>query len=247
MLSNLINYLCRLTLALVICIIGSSSAFSKEKHYILGTNSIFTNGSFKIISDIEVSGLKIRHVRQVAGKTNCAKTSQHKDHIEMNGPINPDTPFIIKKLLKRIEDSPNRCFAKTGGRRLAISIYLNSGGGYMEDGYELGDLFREQQVSTIIAFNGECYSSCATAFIGGKFRRMGKESKIMFHAPYKYNSFYGSDISCAASDKRLKNYMIKMIGSENGNHLYKRTMDYCSKSNGWYLNKGAADIFGLLN
>jgi len=213
------------------------------EHNILGTNSVFTSGEYEIISDIEVSNLKIRHIRQI-DSTSCQNSSQHEDHIEMSGPINPDTPFIIERLLKRIEDSPNRCLDSTGNR-FAIPIYMNSGGGYMEDGYKLGNLFRDEQVKTRLVGTAECYSSCATAFLGGYYRRMTEGGKLMSHAPYSYSSRY--DISCARKDDRLLSYMKKMLNNTDGEFLYKRTMSYCSQSSGWSLNRDAAEIFGLLN
>ena len=215
-----------------------------SKHTILGTNSEFTSGKYEVISDIEVSNLKVRHVRKIDSKT-CAKSSQHHDHIEMSGPINPDTPFIIKRLIHRIQDSPNRCKDPVDGNKFAIKVYLNSGGGFMKDGYKLGHLFRWEQVQTSLASSAECFSSCATAFLGGQFREMTKGGTLMFHAPYSYSSRY--DISCAKKDTQLLDYMKEMLNETDGEFLYKRTMSYCSQSSGWSLNKDAADIFGLLN
>ena len=230
--------------SLLACILFFSIANELyAEHTILGTNSVFTSGEYEIISDIEVSNLKIRHVRQV-DSTDCQNRSQHDDHIEMDGPINPDTPFIIERLLRIIEGSPNRCKSPETGKPFAVRVYMNSGGGYMEDGYALGRILRREYAQTAIAYNGECYSSCATAFIGGGYRIMGNESKLMFHAPYSYSSRY--DISCNRKDNKLLNYLKEMLNETDGKFLYERTMSYCSRSSGWTLNKGAAEIFGLL-
>lgn len=223
--------------------IFSFTPFIFSEHTILGTNSVFTSGKYEIISDIKVSNLQIRQVRQIDSKL-CSDKSQHDDHIEMSGPINPDTPYIIERLINKIKESPNRCKDERG-IGWAIKVFLNSGGGYMEDGYELGEIFRRNYVYTQIAYNGECYSSCATAFLGGYYRDMGKESKLMFHAPYSYTSRY--DISCSDNDSKLLSYMKTMVGNDNGDFLYKRTMSYCSESSGWSLNKDAAELFGLID
>jgi len=214
------------------------------KHYILGTDTYFAAGKYEVISDIEVSNLKIRHVRHI-DSTICEKSSQHKDHIEMDGPINPDTPFIIERLLRKIEMSPNRCMSPKTGNPFAVHVYMNSGGGYMKDGYALGRILRREYAETIITNTGECYSSCATAFIAGGYRTMEGESKLMFHAPYSYTSQY--DISCNRKDNQLLDYMKEMLNETDGQFLYERTMSYCSKSSGWTLNKDAAEIFGLVN
>jgi len=234
----------------------SAPSASKEKHYILGTETYFVEGEYEIISDLKVSNLQIRQVR---GKTNWSKINcdpkEVNDHIEVNGPINPDTPFIVERLLDRIANN-NPC-TNSNGTPYSVSVYLNSGGGYIKDGYELGEVFRKNKAHTVIASGGECYSSCAAAFLGGKYRDILRstegeksEGKLMFHAPYRYKSeYYGigrADIACNAKDDELRNYMIKMLNPKDGNFLYERTMSYCSISDGWSLNKDAAELFNIL-
>ena len=125
-------------------------------------------------------------------------------------------------------------------------VYLHSGGGYLEDGIELGNLFRRMQIKTVIPpEGGECYSSCAAAFLGGKYRAMGSGSKILFHAPYTHR-FVGH-INCLESHSILKSYMVRMLAVNSGEYLYKRTMDFCSSSSGWSLNPEAAEMFDLIN
>lgn len=225
---------------LVITLLLASPVHS-QKHTILGTNSEFSSGKYKIISNIEVSDLRVRLVRKT-NSTLCAKKSQEYDHIEMSGPINPDTPYIIERLLNKIKSS-NPCRSKSNGLVYATRVYLNSGGGYMEDGYKLGEVLRKNDAHTIIAYNGECYSSCAAAFLGGTYRTMGEEAKLMFHAPYLTS---GYDISCLKNSDKLKAYFKRMLNDEDGNFLYERTMSYCSRSSGWSLNVDAAELFGLL-
>ena len=238
-----IKIFCRLAILAAACWLSlSSSLLAADKHTILGTEARFSTGDYKIISDIKVSGLQIRLVRQL-DQTSCDKKSQHKYHIEMSGGINPDTPYIVEKLLDKIESSPNRC--RENGTKVAVSVYLNSGGGYMRDGYKLGEVFREHQAYTRLTFGSKCYSSCATAFLGGKFRAMTSDSTLMFHAPYVYHSRY--DIVCSKDDGKLKTYMQKMLSEADGAYLYDRTMSYCSQVSGWTLNDDAAEIFGLLN
>jgi len=230
-------FICKIFLILLL-----ASPVHSQQHKILGTNTVFNTGKYKIISDIEVSDLRVRQVRWLDSNL-CADKSQVFDHIEMSGPINPDTPIIIKKLLEKIKGQSNRCRDLSNGY-YTIPVYLNSGGGYMEDGYKLGELFRKKESKTIIPYNGECYSSCAAAFLGGVYRVMGKEAKLMFHAPYRTS---GYDISCLKNDDKLRAYFKRMLNDEDGNFLYERTMSYCSRSSGWSLNVGAAELFGLLN
>jgi hypothetical protein len=37
-----------------------------------------------------------------------------------------------------------------------------------------------------------------------------------------------------------------MIARDSADKLFERTMDYCSSRDGWTLDQGAANIFGLL-
>jgi ATP-dependent protease ClpP protease subunit len=235
-------YFKNLFLSLSLILGGSLSVNAEAAHTMLDGIGAYSEGRFEIISDIEVSGLKIRHVRSWGLQT-CSENSQHYDFIEMSGPINPDTPYIIEKLLKRIKEHPNKC-TTDNGVKLSTNVILNSGGGFMKDGYKLGEVLRDYQATTYLGFSGECYSSCATAFLGGYYRTMGPKSNLMFHAPYRYQSRY--DIVCSSNSQDLKEYMQKMLNSEDGAYLYDRTMSYCSQTTGWSLNKDAADIFGLL-
>ena len=229
------------TLVCLLCF--ASNSFAK-KHIILGTNTHFSSGKFKIISDIKVSGLHIRHVRRVESNwTYCADKSQNMDHLEMSGPINPDTPYIIEKLLDKIRNSPKRCMMPKIGKAFPISVYLHSGGGSMKDGYKLGEILRAKSTQTIIPYNGACHSSCATAFLGGSYRRMYGKSVLMFHAPYQYKSRY--DVVCSKDDGSLKRYMQKMLNEKSGEYLYERAMSYCSQTSGWSLNADAAQLFDI--
>ena len=244
------------TLFFISTLIFSVPSASKSDHNILGTTSYFKEGKYEIISDIEVNNLQIRQVRRQNNwtKRNC-DPKEISDHIEVNGPINPDTPFIIERLLDKILNN-NPCTTSNGTPR-SVYVFLNSGGGYIRDGYKLGEIIRKNRATTVIATTGECYSSCAAAFLGGyeRYFQTGEDSKskakLMFHAPYTYNKkYYGigePDIACDAKDDELRNYMVKMLNPVDGNFLYERTMSYCSTSDGWSLNKDAAELFNILN
>ena len=207
-------------------------------HTILGTDTKLS-GTHQIISYIKSDDLRIRHTRAMYSKMCAGKT---QDYLELDGPMNPDAPYVIEKLLQKIKSSPKRCRDENGDYP-GIQVFLNSGGGFMKDGYALGEIFREMGATTRIT--GTCYSSCATAFLGGSKRVMDDGGELMFHAPFRYSS--EGEITCLRRGEYLKYYMKKMIGDENGDLLHKRTMRYCSQSSGWTLNKGAAEVFGLLN
>ena len=208
------------------------------------TNQKYKN--HKIISEVKINNLLINHVAQVPlnkdGTSKCASPNQVFEWIELSGKINPDATYVIKKLINKIKNSPTKCLLKGEVR---ILVVLNSGGGYLTDGFALGELLRKNNAHVLLIPNGECYSSCATAFLGGSFRFMDSSAKLMFHAPYNYKNGSKKDIVCSSSDGKLLKYMQKMINKEDGEFLYKRTMSFCSSSDGWFINDDAAKLLNI--
>lgn len=204
-----------------------------SEHRIAGSTARFLNAT--IIRNIRVGDLQIRQVRRKAAT--CR--SGFIDHIELNGPINGDSLIVIKKILSDFPD----CISPSGAKG-SIIVMMNSPGGYLEDGYGLGELFRVNRVSTLIAPGQTCASSCAIAFLGGIHRAVAGDGSLLFHSPYKDT---GMNIECSTKNAshRLKNYFSTMLGSMRGELLFDRAMSYCSLRTGWIINSDAADIFGI--
>ena len=59
---------------------------------------------------------------------------------------------------------------------------------------------------------------------------MGKESSILFHAPYNVKANFKKEleVKCQKTNKELENFYLEMLGKENGSLVYDRTMSYCS-------------------
>ena len=216
------------------------------KHVILDSSKVFDHWETKILEDIWVTNLHIRHV-QITNAKWC-KNGSKDEFIEISGPINEDVPIILEKLLVKISEN-NQCLPKTNvyTDSYPLEVYLNSGGGYLEDGFKLGEIFRKFGVRTKIPKGGVCYSSCATAFLGGIKRYMDKGSQIGFHAPYTFKYALGNKISCQKENQDLKAYYDKMTDDETSKILYDRTMNYCGIDTGWILNDDAAKIFDIAN
>ena len=196
------------------------------------------------VKDLLRNGSKIRINNLVITKLNYSIDGCNYNYLHFSGPVNQDTTEVIRRLLKTTE----RCTDKNSGEEAPIFIYMSSGGGLLKDGFSIGKLFKENNTNTIVANDATCASSCATAFLGGNRRFMNRNSKLLFHAPYqKQRNQYGKvRINCQTNNQDLENYYIQMIGSEDGDFLYKRTMDFCSASNGWEINEGAARLFGII-
>ena len=76
---------------------------------------------------------------------------------------------------------------------------------------------------------------------------MNGDGKLMYHAPYISGKFgIGIDCSDRGQVSELREYYIEMLGEKTGKFLLDRTMQYCSTTDGWTINRDAAEIFGIL-
>ncbi len=166
-------------------------------------------------------------------------------YLFFKGPVNEDTKEVIRRLLKSTE----RCADKYTDEEIPIFVFMKSGGGLLKDGFSIGELFKDNNVYTVVPKNSMCASSCTTAFLGGNKRFMKSNSTLLFHAPYlkQRNQFGKVGINCQTNNQDLKNYYMNMIGNEDGTFLYKRTMDFCSASAGWEINDEASRLFGIID
>ncbi len=96
---------------------------------------------------------------------------------QLNGEIDAAAASRLRSRLQEIKGSP-------------VTYWLNSQGGSMAVGMELGRIIRKTGISTNIGkFAGEenrpapgvCYSSCALAFLGGSYRYLESGSEYGVH------------------------------------------------------------------
>lgn len=217
---------------------------STPRHSILGTTSGWDipENNVTIVRDIQINTLRIRQVSK--DSTSCVSGTIH--HLELLGPIGPDSTAVVGRILDELPE----CRA-IDGQILSNSVYLSSGGGLLSDGFKLGELFRKHQVTTTVTYHQQCSSSCAIAFLGGKYRNMKGDAKLLFHAPYTYGAVnrYSDSRSINCSDygqvAELKRYYVSSLGKKDGEFLLDRTLDYCSAEAGWSINVDAAKLFGI--
>jgi len=177
--------------------------------------------------------------------SSCISGAKHS--ILVTGSIGPDSTFAVGKLI----DQREPCTDVSGEVISPIEVTLESGGGYLEDGYKLGKVFRDRGVTTIIPDDKMCASSCAVAFLGGKKRLVADKGSILFHAPYlKQMQLEGKQrITCDLPKEELQalnDYYSSMTSVEVGDRLYERTMWYCSAENGWTIKgAAAAELYGI--
>lgn len=62
------------------------------------------------------------------------------------------------------------------------TIYLNSGGGKVEDAFELANFIRENKITTIVRKQAVCASACTMLFQAGVHRVAHRTARFMFHS-----------------------------------------------------------------
>ena len=215
------------------CLLVGAVVFSSAcgtKTNVLGGSDVYL-AEHQILSDIKINSLRVRHVS--LKDDSCM--SGRSEHLELSGPIGPDSSEVVSRVLSQVK----QCQVNQ-----SKSILLNSSGGLLKDGYRLGQIFKNAQVSVLVGGGQVCASSCAIAFLGGKYRMMLRDAKLIFHAPYIPN---GSSIECKSKSEsqEMKGYFANFMGAKDGDFLFERTMSFCSRSEGWTINSDAAKLFGI--
>ena len=167
--------------------------------------------------------------------------------IEIDGEIDSDSYEVIKRTFKKLEDITAICVNDLyPDGFFPIFVYMNSRGGKIKSGYDIGRIFQDYRVTTIIGRGQRCSSACAIAFLGGQLRHMYNNSIVMFHSPYKerQGKAYCSNRNDQVSIE-LKNWYSQFLSKHDAEILHQRTMDFCSAKDGWALNADAAVVFGI--
>lgn len=201
-----------------------------------GAGSTSSNPKIRVVSELKINALRVRQVR--VQHAQCKSGSY--DHLELVGPIGPDSSEVVDRALEKLP----RCGHKTSPGSFAPIVYLVSGGGELEHGYKLGHILRKYGAQTIVPPGEICASACAVAFLGGQYRTIDAEGKLLFHSPYLKT---GEAMFCPEKDQMagLRQYFVQYLGAKDGQFLFERTMAFCSQRGGWVINSDAAKLFGI--
>jgi hypothetical protein len=210
---------------------------------LLGSDRGYSEEEWTVLKDFTVSELRIRLSKFNNPSLRCSSGEQLT--LEIDGAINSDTSYAVEKIF--LESEP--CILKSGAK-MYPTVFLNSNGGKLSDGFKIGRIFRKYKAFAFISNGQVCASSCAVAFLGASVRTMKGTGKLLFHAPYISGKFDFS-VECINKDNSefLQKYLNEMLNNNSkvvGN-LYTRMFDYCSTSDGWTLDKNSAEFFGLTN
>ncbi len=87
-------------------------------------------------------------------------------------------------------------FTKTGSLTAAI-VRLESNGGSLVAGIQIGETIRLKGLQTLVPAGARCASACAMAWLGGTQRFMGPGAQIGLHLAYNANSEQGTGVANA--------------------------------------------------
>lgn len=114
---------------------------------------------------------------------------------------------------------------------------LNSGGGDIWAGEEMGRMVRDFELDTVVA--GECSSSCVSIFLAGKNRRMMRGGKIGFHgrswSPESVERYYTRN----RKDERWE------TAFEFGSWIYEDTQEEIFEELSYMLERGVDPGFAI--
>jgi hypothetical protein len=114
-----------------------------------------------------------------AGSAHAASIS-----VESTGPDKP--PVVVVQGTFEGKDG-EQFFTKTGSLIAAI-VRLESNGGSLVAGIQIGETIRLKGLQTLVPAGARCASACAMAWLGGTQRFMGPGAQIGLHLAYNANS-----------------------------------------------------------
>ena len=195
-----------------------------EKITLSGGYTITFAGGGEVTARLRAGNLKITVIESYDRPGGCGTP------VDLSGTIGPDRTYLLRKQLK------NAC--NEGG----IFFFLNSFGGFVDDGLALAELINQMDGTAYLA-DGSCYSSCAVAFLGSNKRRVWGAPVLGFLSPYVVED---GKARCRP-DSRLKNLFIRQLGEEDGSFAHRRMQDFCGPEAMWSINVDTMKLLGMIN
>lgn len=129
-----------------------------------------------------------------------------KDEFEI-----PDDAILLEGVISReLLSHVRRLIAQ----RSTYTIYLDSPGGDLLAGMELGSLLHETESVAVVPWEAQCKSACALAFLGAPVRMvLGLPSSLGFHRQYRIidgKVTYGD----VAADRRLVHSYLRSVDAK---------------------------------
>jgi hypothetical protein len=121
--------------------------------------------------------------------------SAHAASISVQAP-GPDKPALVVVQGSFDANDGEQFFTKTGPLTAAI-VRLQSNGGSLVAGIQIGETIRLKSFQTLVPAGARCASACAMAWLGGTQRFMGPGAQIGLHSAYNAKSGQGTGVANA--------------------------------------------------
>lgn len=140
-------------------------------------------GGLLVVTGGLMAGPEAAQAADMSFENVCKGNSAASCYVQADGGITLDTPKLFARYLESEHSDGNK-------------VLLNSPGGSLLGGLELGKLIREAGMETEIGIwkqdgvfgeteqGGICMSACSYAFLGGKVRRIPDGNRLGFHQFY---------------------------------------------------------------
>jgi hypothetical protein len=107
--------------------------------------------------------------------------------ISVSMPVDPNGVAKVVVQGDLIDSDVTEFKSKTGALSNAV-VWLQSDGGSVVAGIEIGEAIRLKGFATFVPDRTRCASACALAWLGGSPRYMAARARIGFHAAYNATS-----------------------------------------------------------
>jgi hypothetical protein len=107
--------------------------------------------------------------------------------ISVLSPIDADGTAKVVVQGDLVDSDVTEFKSKTGSLSKAV-VWLQSDGGSVLTGIQIGEVIRLKSFATFVPDRGRCASACALAWLGGSPRYMAARARIGFHAAYNATS-----------------------------------------------------------
>lgn len=151
----------------------------------------------------------------------------YKYDLVLDGKINYDLLFRLQRMIEEIKPL----------NHYVTNFYLHSLGGNARAGMDIADLLRDNNIQTVVTGDQECWSACVDVFIGGSYRSIRKEGKLIAHTAYITGNFGTTE--CVTADHSFGKETLSWVQnklSPDAVEKYKQLTFKCDVEGGITLN-----------
>ena len=193
---------------------------------VLGSGNFgYPASQIRLVSSVQGEHFEARHSRLRYAE--CM--SGQLDIVEFSGQLDGEGTAGLNSLMNSLQP----CIRKNGSR-VASPVYINAVQGDLMLGMQIGQWFRTQAVELVVTEGQQCEGACALAFLGANFKRVQSTGRVVLHL----NGETGKGFDCARSTDMmpLRNYLLSVKGSVQGQSLYNLALSHCRNPKGWDLS-----------